>query len=49
MFVRIWKIELTNSEVKNQEPRLLKVLVKMFGIKILWYGSIQLFVEIVLR
>jgi len=47
--VRRWKIETDNANKNNGDPSLLRVLVKMFGAKLMLYGLIQAFVEIVLR
>ncbi|XP_060872271.1 probable multidrug resistance-associated protein lethal(2)03659 isoform X2 [Metopolophium dirhodum] len=44
-----WKIETVNANKKNGDPSLLRVLVQMFGAKLMLYGLIQAFVEIVLR
>ncbi|XP_060851388.1 probable multidrug resistance-associated protein lethal(2)03659 [Rhopalosiphum padi] len=44
-----WKIETVNAKNENREPSLLRVLVRMFGAKLMLYGFIQAFVEIVLR
>ncbi|KAL4089621.1 hypothetical protein QTP88_024632 [Uroleucon formosanum] len=44
-----WNIEIANAKSTNREPSLLRVLVKMFGGGILYYGLVQMFVETVLR
>ncbi|KAL5233639.1 hypothetical protein ACI65C_001049 [Semiaphis heraclei] len=44
-----WKIDIVNANKKNGDPSLLRVLVQMFGVKLMFYGLILAFVEIVLR
>ncbi|XP_015366052.1 PREDICTED: probable multidrug resistance-associated protein lethal(2)03659 [Diuraphis noxia] len=46
---RRWKIDIVNANKNNGDPSLLRVLVRMFGAKLMFYGLIQAFVEIVLR
>ncbi|KAF0749477.1 putative multidrug resistance-associated protein lethal(2)03659, partial [Aphis craccivora] len=48
-FEKKWKIEISNAKNKNQEPSLSRVMVKIFGGKILFYGIVQMFTESVLR
>lgn len=42
-------MEMDEAIKSNREPSFLKVFVHMFGSKFMLYGSIQAFVEIVLR
>ncbi|KAE9539572.1 hypothetical protein AGLY_004824 [Aphis glycines] len=44
-----WKVEMVQAEKNSRKPSLLRVLVLMFGAKLMLYGLIQAFVEIVLR
>ncbi|XP_025200376.1 probable multidrug resistance-associated protein lethal(2)03659, partial [Melanaphis sacchari] len=44
-----WKIEMVNANNNYREPSLLRVLVRMFGVKFVLYGIILAFVEIFLR
>ncbi|VVC32363.1 Hypothetical protein CINCED_3A001687 [Cinara cedri] len=44
-----WKVELVNAKTANRKPSLLKVLINMFGSTLLFYGSIQTVVEMILR
>ncbi|KAF0746460.1 putative multidrug resistance-associated protein lethal(2)03659, partial [Aphis craccivora] len=44
-----WKVEMVQAKKSSRKPSLLRVLVLMFGAKLILYGLIQAFVEIVLR
>ncbi|XP_025406860.1 probable multidrug resistance-associated protein lethal(2)03659 [Sipha flava] len=44
-----WKFEVTEAKNKNRDPSLIRVLIKMFGAKIFYYGLIQIFIEVILR
>ncbi|KAL5236138.1 hypothetical protein ACI65C_003548 [Semiaphis heraclei] len=44
-----WKDELESSKKENRSPSLIKALIKMFGVKFMVYGLLQLIVEIFLR
>lgn len=46
---RNWKIELAIACKNNHKPSLLKVLIKMFGAKYLFYGFILAIDEIILK
>ncbi|XP_025192678.1 probable multidrug resistance-associated protein lethal(2)03659, partial [Melanaphis sacchari] len=44
-----WKIEIADAKITNREPRLSRVIFRMFSGKILFNGIVVLFTEIVLR
>ncbi|CAH1736130.1 unnamed protein product [Aphis gossypii] len=44
-----WKVEMVQAKKNSRKPSLLRVLVLMFGAKLMLYGLILAFVEIVLR
>ncbi|XP_060850142.1 probable multidrug resistance-associated protein lethal(2)03659 isoform X2 [Rhopalosiphum padi] len=47
-FEKIWKNEITNAKRTNREPSLSRVIIRMFGGHILFYGLIQMFTETIL-
>ncbi|XP_025190824.1 multidrug resistance-associated protein 4-like, partial [Melanaphis sacchari] len=48
-FEERWKIEISDAKSTNRKPSLSKVIVQIFGGKILFYGIVYLFNETILR
>jgi len=42
-------MEIANAKNTNREPSLSRVLVRMFGGGVLYYGLVQMFIETILR
>ncbi|XP_049854061.1 ATP-binding cassette subfamily C member 4-like [Schistocerca gregaria] len=48
-FERLWRKEVKKAHTRNSMPKLLNVIVKCFGLKILFYGVIQMSAELIVR
>ncbi|XP_014275641.1 probable multidrug resistance-associated protein lethal(2)03659 [Halyomorpha halys] len=46
---KLWDEEVAKAQLKKKEPSLLRVVVKMFGLRLMLYGTVIFFSEIVLR